>query len=919
MNYEGLSDIRAYLQVIGSLMQDASLIEDIERPLTQQDFDTNRFYVIIYTSIYNLFVNGCQVIDEYAIDSYLSNESFKEQYAIFKDNNGVQFLNNAKTVAEINNYDYYYHRVRKFSLLRYYEGLGLDTRFIYDDTVSTPNKAVFQNKVFDELTEIEIVEAIESKFVIEPNIKYCNNSQTTEIQAGKNLKDLILELQETPDVGLPLNNIAINTVTRGARLGCLYMRSAGSGAGKAIPNSTIIPTPLGYRKVGDIRPGDYLFGKNGLPTKVLAVHPQTEKKQVYEVKFADGRTAKCCKDHLWTIKDSHNKYMTKSTSEIIDYVDKNGGWGNKDNKKGTRLYVPLNKAVNFPEREYHIPPYVMGLFLGDASFRFDSTQRAMFYSSEDNTLPSKIAEIMNWEFKKNSVHNYNYTFKYKEPVLDQNTGKTHTNVYVEDVLSECPELCMAYSHEKKIPEAYFYGSKEQRMELLRGMLDTDGHVDYKKARVSYSTMSGEMAAGFAELCNSLGYQVRTTFDCREKYEGRCCYEIQVMAPLSEKIKMFKLQKHIDKIQRRIDEINANSNYKELNYDCVAINSINPTNEYTDMTCFTVDSEDSLFLMNNYVVTHNTRLAVADACTIGVPYIYDKKKGKYVHKRGCQPVAFYSTEMTPDQIQTIMLAFVSKVDEDHILWNSYEPGEYERVLQAAEYIEQSEMYIVHISDFDIDDIKNIIKKYHREYDVDIHMFDYIQSTIKLMAQVGNKTKMGGLKEHQLLLVFATELKALAEQLNIFIYTASQLNGDAKEATRYDQNLLAGAKGLAFKLDVGMIVMRVLPIHLKKLEPIIHKQMNKPEPTHLYSIYKVRRGKLTMLMIWCYIDMGTVTETPLFVTDFDFNLVDVDFTKIETVEDIINENSVLETEVHDEEPIEVVEDEVVTETIMKNFDW
>lgn len=554
MNYEGLSDKRAYLQVIGCLMQDATLIEDIERPLCQDDFNTDRFYVIIYSSIYNLFVNGCNVIDEYAIDSYLNNDSLKEQYQIFKDNNGVQYLSESKLIAEMGNYDYYYHRVRKFSLLRYYEKKGLDTRFIYDSTSSTPNLVEFQNKTFDELTENEIVEKIESTFVIEPNIKFCNNSQTTEVQAGKGLEQLIFDLQKTPDVGLPLNNIALNTITRGARLGCLYMRSAGSGSGK------------------------------------------------------------------------------------------------------------------------------------------------------------------------------------------------------------------------------------------------------------------------------------------------------------------------------------------------------------------------------------TRLAVAEATSIGVRYQYDLKKKKFIDKKKCYPVLVITTEMSVDQLQTIILAHISMVDEEKILWNNLSKEERERVFQAAKYIEESSLYIVHMPDFDIDDIKNIIKKYNREFDVKHVWFDYVFSSMKLMAQISNKTKMSGLKEHQLLLVFVTELKSLAETLGVFIFTASQINGDWKTATTYDQNLLSGAKSLAFKLDVGLIVMKIQPQHRKKIEPIIHKQINKPEPTHFYSVYKVRRGKLTSLMVWCHIDMSTVTETPLFVTDFDYNLIDVDFTNIkydeEVIEDVINENSILVSEVHDEEEIVEIEEQtesIKEETETKLFDW
>lgn len=125
----------------------------------------------------------------------------------------------------------------------------------------------------------------------------------------------------------------------------------------------------------------------------------------------------------------------------------------------------------------------------------------------------------------------------------------------------------------------------------------------------------------------------------------------------------------------------------------------------------------------------------------------------------EPTLYITTEMTVDEIQTIVIATVSKVNEEHILYGEYKEGELDRVKQAVQYIKSSPIYIVHIPDFSIDDIKNIIKKYNREYRVEYIYFDYIWNSMRLMSEVSSKTRMGGLKEHQLLLVFSTELKPL----------------------------------------------------------------------------------------------------------------------------------------------------------------
>ena len=174
MEVSGLVDKRAILQVIGCLLQDSSLIDDIDRPLSRDDFATENFYELLFVAIYNLHMTGVQNVDEFAIDSYLSN--YKEQYKIFQDNNGLDYLSSAREMATLENYEYNYHRVRKYSLLRYYEKQGLDTRFIYDSTITDGSKAEAEQIKFDNYTEADIVEMVEATFVINPNMKYCTNN-----------------------------------------------------------------------------------------------------------------------------------------------------------------------------------------------------------------------------------------------------------------------------------------------------------------------------------------------------------------------------------------------------------------------------------------------------------------------------------------------------------------------------------------------------------------------------------------------------------------------------------------------------------------------------------------------------------------------------------------------------------------------
>ena len=546
--YETLTDKRAILNTIGCLMLDPTLIDDIDRPLDRTDFDTETLYELIYVAIFNSYMQGIKDIDEFTIDSYLS--SYKEQYEIFQTNDGLKYLADARELSSLDNYDYYYHRLRKYSLLRYYEKKGYNTKTIFDPTVGVEDLTKEMEK-FDNYTEQDIVGLVETDLVITPTIRYCTNMLTTEIQAADDAMDLIESFMKIPDVGVPLNNNGLNTVARGARKGCLYMRSLVQGGGKR------------------------------------------------------------------------------------------------------------------------------------------------------------------------------------------------------------------------------------------------------------------------------------------------------------------------------------------------------------------------------------RFAAGDASKMAIPYVYDVDKKDFVYTGMCEPTLYITTEMTVDEIQTILIAAVSKVNEEHILYGEYQRDELQRVKRAIEYIQSSPLYIVHIPDFSIEDIKNIIKKYNREYKVEYFFFDYISTSLRLMTEVSGKSRMG-LKEHQLLLVFSTELKTIAQQLGVFIFTASQLNGEAQNAIVKDQNLLSGAKALANKLDVGIISMRPTQREQDKLDAIIQNHFGLRMPDMGHWVYKVRRGRLTHIIIWSKVDLGTMTEEALFVTDFDFNLIDIDFTQIEQVEAKIQEHSVLESHVHDEEP-EIIEEpvpEIIEEEQQpthRSFDW
>ena len=365
---------------------------------------------------------------------------------------------------------------------------------------------------------------------------------------------------------------------------------AAAGSGKSIPNSTIIPTPSGWRKVSEIKKGDFLFDQDGNPTKVLGVFPQG-KKEVYEITFGDKRTAKCCIDHIWSVhKDTwkdKDKFKDYTLKEILE--DK---W-EKIDTRGHKTHVfsiPCSKAVKYnTTQELTIDPYLLGVFLGDGS----CLEPGLTLSSNDKEIVEKIQLILGCPEVYQNTANYHWNF-YK--------NNKHQRIKTEEIFGEYAENVCCYSYEKSIPEAYKLASIEDRYKLIQGLMDTDGSITKADGRyhVKFTTTSEKLKDDFIEVMGSLGYICSYRIDSRrEKYTAGKAYEIKINIPNSEKYKLFSLSRKKNIAKECIDKP------QHRRYDRTTITNIRDLGYEEEMTCFYVDNEKHLFLMNDYIVTHNT--------------------------------------------------------------------------------------------------------------------------------------------------------------------------------------------------------------------------------------------------------------------------------------------------------------------------
>mgnify|MGYP003292898591 FL=1 len=277
----------------------------------------------------------------------------------------------------------------------------------------------------------------------------------------------------------------------------------------------------------------------------------------------------------------------------------------------------------------------------------------------------------------------------------------------------------------------------------------------------------------------------------------------------------------------------------------------------------------------------TRSMIADACYIACSKIYDENFG-WIKCGTQEPVLFITTEQELEEIQTMMLAFLSNVNEEHILNGEYGEGEEKRVLEAADILAKSPLYVEELPDFSLQDVENKIKKNIREHDVKYIFHDYIHTSLKILEEITKRSGGIKLREDNILFMLSTRLKDICNQYGVFIMSATQLNGDWKDAKIPDQNLLRGAKAIADKIDYGSILLNTTDEDLVALESILASSMFE-RPTIKMSIYKNRRGRYKGVILWCKANLGCCRIQPMFCTTYDYEMVSIDDVRIRVDEE------------------------------------
>jgi hypothetical protein len=283
--------------------------------------------------------------------------------------------------------------------------------------------------------------------------------------------------------------------------GGLFAMAMPRGSGKALALDTPLPTPSGWTTMGDVRVGDRLFDERGQPCPVLAVSPVMLGRPCYEVEFSDGERIVCDADHLWTVEDRYSRHnpLTLPTRDMVDRVE----LPDSRDRSSHRYRIALNDPLQLPSADLPIEPYALGIWLGDGT----SSSSGVTLFDED---AREIVDRIDGGPETAMFCNYEHAGRADAVIL------TRTGVGRTSFQGRLRQLNLLDN--KHIPRAYLRASWHQRLCLLQGLMDTDGHVG-QLGHCEITLKENALADDFAELLSSLGIK----YGCGQRmvtFEGK---------------------------------------------------------------------------------------------------------------------------------------------------------------------------------------------------------------------------------------------------------------------------------------------------------------------------------------------------------------------------------------------------------------
>ena len=529
----------------------------------------------------------------------------------------------------------------------------------------------------------------------------------------------------------------------------------------AAPNcldlNTNILTTEGFKSVRDITPNDTLISREGKPCNILSI-TNTDLIDCYEIELADGRKITASHNHKWVISSAEFKRKEKvvTSEQLFDYV-------NRPYLKN-KIYIPKYEGNHGYFKNFIIPPYVLGVLLGDGCL----TCTGLVYCKPDRNVLRKI---------KKWLPSRDIEIKRNKNVSIKNS---------RDLTLELERLELKVrSYEKFIPREYIDGvCKEQRLQLLEGLLDTDGNQ--QKSYNEYSTTSYQLALDVQQLAWSLGY--RCTIKSRMgKYKKDGTY------------KETRLNYRVYISNKRTKEPNIIKSCKKV--------------EPRKTKCVTVDTKDNIFVGEGYTLLRNTGKSLCGQLIA----VNLAKQGKKVLICSCEMGAGLLMER---QIRQLLGVSTGELKKFYTQDREHASQMMDELIENKTYNYLNNIYISETGGANIEDIKELMDIFPEfEYVI----IDYIQRIR------GNGT------EYENITNAARELQTYARdtgrKLIVCSQASRQSNSDARQGKEIDPTRIRGKGSGSIEEDGDVGLSLIEDPDNKSSDKII-----------LFTLFKNRYGSM-----------------------------------------------------------------------------
>lgn len=375
---------------------------------------------------------------------------------------------------------------------------------------------------------------------------------------------------------------------------------ADTGLGKAQPIDELVLTPQGWRPIGGLSIGDTIIGGDGYPTLVTGVYPQGPR-LIADIEFNDGAKTRCDFEHLWTVTTDQRAsrgepWYIKTTQEIADSL-------HQPSDERLRWRVPT-VSVQLPGRVLPIDPYVLGVLLGDGCLT--GSMHVPTFTTTDQEIVGHINNRLPHPFTARPSTYSDRAPSYRITRLKGKGAGSSTSMILEALRNL--GLWGSRAATKFIPPIYLLATEAQRLDLLRGLMDSDG---WTGTVTQFTSTSKQLALDVQNLARSLGAVARLTskiptFRDKEgnRRNGKRAYNVTIKLPidtnpflLSRKAKKYREIKRLPPVRK--------------------IKSIWPL-EYKEVVCIQVAALHQTYVTRDYVVTHNTLMQLEWARLLDTP-------------------------------------------------------------------------------------------------------------------------------------------------------------------------------------------------------------------------------------------------------------------------------------------------------------